>query len=123
MYYAATVVFVLLDFFLGVSIRAAFLDPFPGARLLYYVFCYACLALMLWRPAWAVAIGVVESLVAVIALTVAVAIRVMVVTDEMIETGRGYVSMEEMVNFLIVGGIAYYLYVQGIRLLKEGNTP
>lgn len=121
LYYAATILFVLLDFVFGVNVRVAFLDQFPTARLLYYVFCYACLALMLWRPAWAVVIGVVESLAAVVALTLSMAIRIMVVTDEMIETGRGFVTIEEVTNYMIVGGIAYFSYISGIKLLKDSK--
>jgi hypothetical protein len=117
-YYAATIIFVLLDFFLGISIRAAFLDPYPMARLAYYVFCYACLAIMLWQPAWALIIGIAESLVAVVALTLSMGVRVMAVTDEMIESGRGFVTVQEICNFLIVAGIAYLSYLQGIKLLK-----
>ncbi len=121
LYYAATIIFVLLDFFLGISIRAAFLDPYPMARLVYYVFCYACLGLMLWRPAWVLIIGIVESLVAVVALTLSMGVRVMVVTDEMIESGRDSVTTEEIINFIIVAGIAYLSYLQGIRVLKASK--
>lgn len=117
-YYTATLLFLLLDFLVGVNIRVAFLDPFPTARLIYYVICYALLALMLWRPSWTVAIGAIESLFAVVALTFAMALRVMVVTDEMLETGAGFVTTEEVFNYLIVGGIAYLSYIQGIKALK-----
>ena len=118
LYYTATLLFLLLDFLVGVNIRVAFLDPFPTARLIYYVICYALLALMLWRPSWTVAIGAIESLFAVVALTFAMALRVMVVTDEMLETGAGFVTTEEVFNYLIVGGIAYLSYIQGIKALK-----
>ena len=117
-YYTATLLFLLLDFLVGVNIRVAFLDPFPTARLIYYVICYALLALMLWRPSWTVAIGAIESLFAVVALTFAMALRVMVVTDEMLETGAGFVTTEEVFNYLIVGGIAYLSYIRGIKALK-----
>jgi len=119
LYYAATILFLLLDFIVGVNIRVAFLDPFPTARLIYYVICFALLALMLWRPSWTLAIGTIESLLAVVALTFAMALRVMVVTDDMIETGAGFVTVEEVFNYMIVGGIAYLSYVQGVKSLKE----
>ena len=53
LYYAATILFLLLDFVLGVNVRVAFLEPFPIARLAYYVVCFVLFALMLWRPGWA----------------------------------------------------------------------
>lgn len=122
LYYAATLIFVLFDFVLGINIRAAFLEGFPAARVAYYVFCYACLLLMLWRPAWAVVIGIAESLAAVIALTMSMAIRVLVVTDEMLQTGRGFVTAEEIINYILVGGIAYIGYIGGIQSLKAPKS-
>jgi len=37
LYYAATILFLLLDFVLGVNVRVAFLELFPMARLAYYL--------------------------------------------------------------------------------------
>ncbi len=118
LYYAATILFLLLDFVLGVNVRVAFLEPFPMARLAYYLVCFVLFALMLWRPGWALLIGTIESLVAVVALTFSMALRVMIVTDEMIETGVGFVTTEEIFNYLIVGGIAYFSWAQGVKALK-----
>ncbi len=119
LYYAATILFLLLDFVLGVNVRVAFLEPFAMARLAYYLVCFVLFALMLWRPDWALLIGTIESLVAVVALTFSMALRVMIVTDEMIETGVGFVTTEEIFNYLIVGGIAYFSWAQGVKSLKE----
>ena len=107
LYCAATIFFLILDYAFGVNIRAAFLEQFPLVRMAYYSICFACLALMLWRPGWAAIIGGIESLLAVAALTLSMGGRVMIVTDEMIETGRGIVTTEEILNYLIVAGIAY----------------
>ena len=74
---------------------------------------------MLWRPAWAVAVGTVESLISVVALTLAVGLRVMVISEETIETGRGLVTPEEIVNFVLVAGIAYFAYMQGMHHLER----
>ncbi len=118
LYYAATILFLLLDFVLGVNVRVAFLEPFPMARLAYYLICFVLFALMLWRPDWALLIGTIESLFAVVALTFSMALRVMIVTDEMIEKGVGFVTTEEIFNYLIVGGIAYFSWAQGVKSLK-----
>jgi hypothetical protein len=122
LYYAATILFVLLDYVLGVNLRIAFLEPFPLARLLYYAICFACLAFMLWRPGWAALIGGIESLVALVALTFSMMLRILIVTDEMIESGTGYVSIEEIVNYLIVGSIAYLSWNRAINSLKDPKT-
>ena len=118
-YYAATAVFLLLDYAAGFNVRLAFLDSLPVARAGYYGVCFACLALMVWRPTWTTPISAFESLVTLVALILSVAIRTMVVTDQMIETGAGYLSYEEILNFLIVGGIAYLAWVKGISDLKQ----
>jgi len=76
---------------------------------------------MLWRPGWTLVIATIESLVAVVALTFSMALRVMVVTDEMIETGVGFVTTEEIFNYLIVAGIAYFSWVRGTTSLKESK--
>jgi len=51
-YYAATIVFVLLDYLLHINIRVAFLQDWPAWRAFYYIFCFACFGLMMWRPGW-----------------------------------------------------------------------
>lgn len=112
-YYAATALFLALDFGLGINVRVAFLESLPGFRLGYYAVCFACLALMIWRPAWTTAVGVIESLATLIALIVNMALRSMIVTDQMLETGAGFVTMPEVINFLIAGFAAYFSYAKG----------
>jgi hypothetical protein len=121
LYYAATIFFLALDFVLGVNLRVAFLEAFPAARLVYYALCIGLFALMLWRPAWSIIISALESLVALVALTLAMGVRVMIVTDEMIDTGRGFVTTEEIFNYLIVGGIAYLTWTKAIMSLKASK--
>ena len=44
--------------------------------------------------------------------------RVMIVTDEMIETGRGGVTMNELINFMIVSAAAYDSFTRGAAVLS-----
>jgi len=119
LYYAATAVFLLLDYVGGLNVRLAFLEPWPMGRAAYYVFCFLCLALMIWRPEWTTLIGAFESLVTLVALIFSMALRTLVVTDQVIETGAGYVSVEEIMNFMLAGGIAYLSWIKGISRLRE----
>ena len=121
LYYAATVVFVVLDFALGFNIRLAFLESLPMARIAYYAVCFTCLALMLWRPAWTVLISAFESLVTLSALIIGMGMRTLLLTDRMLETGSGLITMPEIYNFLISGGIAYVAWLKGIKHLQERN--
>ena len=114
-YYAATALFLALDFGFGINVRVAFLESLPGLRLGYYAVCFSCLGLMIWRPAWTTAVGVVESLATLIALIFNMALRSMVVTDQMLETGAGFVTMPEIMNFLIAGFAAYFAYTKGVN--------
>ncbi len=121
LYYGATAIFLLLDYAIGFNIRIAFLEPYPEARLAYYGVCFACLGLMLWRPSWTVLISAFESIVTLSALIIAMGMRTLLVTDRVLDTGSGLITMPEIYNFLIAGSIAYVAWVKGINRLKAGN--
>ena len=118
-YYAATVVFLILDYALGINIRIAFLDALPAARLGYYAVCFACLGLILLRPAWATLIGTLESLVTLIALILGMGIRVLVPNDAIFAENADIVTTQELINFLISGSMAYLSWSRGIRRLAN----
>ncbi len=46
------------------------------------------------------------------------ATRVMIVTDEMIETGHGFVSMREILNFVITFSVIYVGYARHVSVLR-----
>ena len=118
-YYAATAVFLLLDYGLGVNVRVAFLQELPTARVAYYGICFACLALMLWRPGWATLIGTFESLVTLVALIFSMAVRVMVPNDAIFEENASFVSIQEIINFVISGSVAYLAWIRGLKNLRS----
>ena len=121
LYYAATVIFLILDYALGFNVRLAFLEPYADARLAYYGVCFFCLGLMLWRPAWTVLIAAFESILTLSALIISMGMRTLVVSDQMLESGGGLVTMPEIVNFLLSGGAAYLAWIRGIRRLRHGK--
>ncbi len=122
LYYAATVIFLMLDFALGFNVRLAFLEPYPEARVAYYGVCFACLGLMLWRPTWTVLISAFESLITLSALIISMGMRTLLVTDSMLETGGGLVTMPEIYNFLLSGAVAYLAWVRGINRIRGGRA-
>lgn len=117
-YYAASIVFLLLDYGAGINLRVAFLEPWPIARGAYYAACLACFGLMIWRPGWALAIGTVESLVTIVALILSMAVRVMVPNDAIFSGNASFVTLQEIMNFLISGSVAYLAWVRGLRALR-----
>jgi hypothetical protein len=116
-YYAATIVFLMLDYGAGLNVRIAGLEGFPQLKAGYYLVIFACLGLTLWRPAWSTAVGVVESLATLVTLIFSVALRSMVPTGQMLETGAGFAGVPELVNFVIAGGIAWYAWQRGMAEL------
>ena len=119
-YYAATVLFLVLDFVFDVNIRLAFLDGQPGWRIAYYILCAAIFVLIVRYPQWGPWIGIGESLLTLSLLIVAMALRVLVVTDEMIETGRGHPTVSEIANFVIAALIVYVGYWQNAQAATAG---
>ena len=69
---------------------------------------------MLWRPGWAVLIGSFESLVTLVALIFSMAVRVMIPSDAIFAGGASFVTVQEILNFLISGSIAYLAWVKGL---------
>lgn len=122
-YYAATAVFLLLDYGLGVNVRVAFLEPYPWLRAAYYGLLVVCFGLMVRRPDWTVLVSAFESLVTLLALIFTLAIRSILVTDIMLETGTGVVSRAEILNFLISGSAAYVAWARGLEELRRGPRP
>lgn len=120
-YYGATLLFLLLDVIFGISIRIAFLDTHTSFKMLYYGFCMVCFLLMIWKPYLAVLIGAVESLVTLVALIVVMGMRVMVPTDEMLESATVIITMPQILNFIIAGSIAYIAWSQGLQALRRGS--
>lgn len=121
-YYAATILFLALDYGFGVNVRLAAFDAYPGYRAIYYLAIFGCFGAMLWRPAWSTAIGALESLVILIALIVNMALRSMIVTDAMLQSGTGFVTMAEILNFGISGSVAYFSWQHGMsRLFGKGH--
>ena len=121
LYYAATVLFVALDFGFHINVRAAFLENAPGLRMVFYVVLFGCFALVLWRPGWTNVVGLVESVVTLAALIINMALRSMMITHDVFATGAGPVTMAEVVNFLIAGAAAYVSYAQGLKWLADKN--
>ena len=118
-YYLATVLFLLLDIMFDVNVRIAFLESHATLRALYYAVIFTCMALILWRPGWTVIISAVESLVLLVALILSMGMRTMLVSDAMLDDGVGFVTMPEIINFMITGGIAYLAFMRGMKELKS----
>jgi hypothetical protein len=74
---------------------------------------------MIWRPSWTVFIGTFESLVTLIALIFSMALRVLVLTDAIFDENASFVTMQEVINFIIAGSVAYLAWIRGLKELVE----
>lgn len=121
-YYLGTLLFVLLDYLLGISFRVTFLDPWPAWKAAYYAGCLLLLAVMSVRPSLSLLLAGVESLLTMAALILSMWVRVMFVSDELLDGGRGVVSVAEVVNFVIAGVVAWLAWQRSVRALqRRGN--
>ena len=118
-YYGATALFLGLDLFLGLNVRLAFLDGAWPLRGAYYGFCFACLGLMLWRPAWTAIIAAFESLITLAALIVSFGSRALIGGVQSLDGAGTPITLPAVINFLLAGGIAYVAWVRGIRALQR----
>lgn len=107
LYYAATLAFVLLDYGLGLNVRLAFLEAWPGWRVAYYVACGGCFLLVQRFPGQAALVGPVESLANLVGLILETGVRVMVPSAAVLDSGEPALTVEEAINFLLSGSIAY----------------
>jgi hypothetical protein len=48
--------------------------------------------------------------------------RTLLVTDRMLETGGGLVTMPEIYNFLLSGAVAYLAWVRSINRIRGGKA-
>ena len=91
----------------------------PAAKLAYYGICFVCFGLMLWRPGWTILIGTFESLVTLVALIFAMAVRVMVPNDAIVGENAVFVTIQEVINFVIAGSAAYLAWMRGLKQLTR----
>ena len=120
-YYAATVLFLMLDYFGGINVRIAFLDAWPMWRGLYYLVCFGCLGLIACRPGMAALVTTVESLLTLAALIISMGARVMTVSESILTPSPDIVTVEELCNFAIVGFAAWVGWFRGSQALKSGS--
>ena len=114
-YVVATLVFLGLDWLLDINVRVAFFENAGNLRVLYYLVLAGCAAITIWKPSLAALTGAIESLVSLVALILAMGIRTMLVTDTMLETGTGFITIPELVNFAIAGTVGYVSWHKGMH--------
>ena len=111
-YYDATVVFLAIDFGLGINIRLSFLENAPVWRAAYYALLIGFAVLMRLRPDLRLLIGGVEGLVTMIGL-----IFGMYLGYTMSGVTSGSDMIQVLLNYAISGFFAYKSWEKVLRSL------
>lgn len=103
LYYAATVIFLVLDCAAGINVQAAFLEPWPAWRGACYGLCFGRLLAIAWRPTLTTLVTTTESLITLSALIVGMRVRAMTLSTTLTEQGGSFISPEQIVNVKLAG--------------------
>jgi len=128
LYYYATPVFILLDYFGGVNVRVAVLDAMPLYKNLYYGFCILCgvgvYALPRLTPVVALFERSINFLMTVLAVFLPY-IRFITQTDDVLTAPLPTVAgidAPHIANILLAGGIAVLGFHGSLRAMGlEGH--
>ena len=112
-YYAATPLFALLDFLVGINFRVVFIDRLPMAKAIYYTLAFGCWFVMWKRPQFSRVLGLFESSTNVALLIISVFVAYIgVINAAMADASmENPFTPEAVMNFLIAAvifTIAFY---------------
>jgi hypothetical protein len=116
-YLVGTPVFALLDYFLGISVRAAFLDGWPAARYAYYGVCFGC-GLAAWRaPTKARFIAMAESTVNIVLLIFSIMLGYYATIDRVANDlpTDGLIGPQRAANLAIAAAALMFSYFRSHR--------
>ncbi len=94
-YYWATPIFLLLDLLFGIDVRVSAFIYHPFYKFVYYLFCFVCMAIIIWKPGLSAGVGLFESSINIVILS----------TGMMLSVYLGTITIQHVVNFVLSGGI------------------
>lgn len=128
LYYYITPLFILLDYFGGLSVRAAVLDSMPMYKNLYYGFCIFCAVIMYFRPQFTAVVTLFESSIIALMTVLSVFlpyIRFIMQADDILNENWDIMSafsISRIVNLMLAGTmaiIAFYGSIDALRISKD----
>ena len=60
----------------------------------------------------------IESLISLVALIFGMSVRIMVPNDAIFDESADIVTVQEIMNFVIVGTVAYFAWIRGMKAMK-----
>jgi len=122
-YYYITPLFILLDYFGGLSVRAAVLDSTPLYKNLYYGFCIFCAVGIYFRPGFSAVVALFESMVIVLMTVLSVFlpyVRYLMEADDVLNTNWDFsntFSVPKIVNIVLSGTVGIFAFHGSLRML------
>jgi len=122
-YYYITPLFILLDYFGGISVRVAVLDSMPMYKNLYYGFCIFCAFSMYFRPQFTAVVTLFESTIIVLITVLSVFlpyIRFIMQADDVLNESWDIMnafSIPRIVNLVLAGTMAIVAFHGSIDAL------
>ena len=123
-YYYITPLFIVLDYIWGVNVRVNVLDSTPLYKSLYYGFCILCGLGMYIVPQFSAVVALFESTIN-FTMTVLGLFSPYVqylYTDDVLSADwevAGALSIERIVNLVLAGSVAIFVFRQSIRTIEE----
>ena len=123
-YYYITPLFILLDYFGGLSVRAAVLDSMPLYKNLYYGFCVFCAVGIYFRPGFSAVVALFESMIIVLMTVMSVFlpyVRYIMEADDVLNTNWDFpnaFSVPRIVNIVLSGTVGIIAFHGSLRMLE-----
>jgi hypothetical protein len=128
-YYYMTPLFILLDYFGGISVRVTVLDSMPFYKNLYYGFCTLCGVGVYALPWLTPLVALLESSVNFLMTVLAVFmpyIRFITETEDVLTAPLPTMAgcdVPHIVNILLSGGIAILSFHGSLRMMGVEGRP
>jgi len=127
-YYYITPLFILLDYFGGISVRVAVLDSMPMYKNLYYGFCIFCAVSVYFRPQFTAVITLFESTIIVLITVLSVFlpyVQFITQVDDVLNENWDILNaftVPKIVNLMLAGTmaiVAFYGSIDALRISKD----
>ena len=120
-YYWATPLFLLLDLLLGIDVRVSAFVYHPVYKGIYYVFCFVCMAIVVWKPSASALVGLIESSINTAILCVGMMLSVYLMGDLAIEEMESFspVTGERVINFILAGSICVSSFYRNVSAVSH----
>ena len=122
-YYYATLLFILLDYLLGINIRVSALDTLPLQKNAYYGFCIICALCIYIFPKYSPLVALFESAINIIMIIFLLFLPYVRLISQDDILGEGWqaaesFSLQSIFNLILAANVAGFALKESINRLK-----